>query len=269
MMPDDIDRAFPVVEIFGPTIQGEGPDVGTPCHFVRFGGCDYRCGYAKNERGRWESEPTGNFVCDSLHAVLPEEVRKARRLTTTQILDELAKLHGDPRYVVLSGGNPAMHELGMLVTELHIADWRVSIETQGSLWKPWMSALDTVVVSPKPPASRQAFSFEALSRFLKSASAKSALEHRRPLLTSRPKLALKVPIFDDKDLAFADSIKLRYPTIPMFLSITNDWQKPNTREELLERYAWVAKTAQEYPNLTTAPVLPQLHVLVYGNDRGR
>ena len=27
------------------TIQGEGRHVGIPCHFIRFGGCDYRCGW--------------------------------------------------------------------------------------------------------------------------------------------------------------------------------------------------------------------------------
>ena len=41
-----------VVEIFGPTIQGEGALIGEPTVFVRTGGCDYRCSW-----------------CDSLHAV--------------------------------------------------------------------------------------------------------------------------------------------------------------------------------------------------------
>ena len=44
-----------ISEIFGPTIQGEGPLVGRPTVFVRTGGCDYRC--------TW---------CDTLYAVLPE-----------------------------------------------------------------------------------------------------------------------------------------------------------------------------------------------------
>ncbi|RWD90497.1 MAG: 7-carboxy-7-deazaguanine synthase QueE, partial [Mesorhizobium sp.] len=44
-----------ISEIFGPTVQGEGPLIGRPTVFVRTGGCDYRC--------RW---------CDTLYAVLPE-----------------------------------------------------------------------------------------------------------------------------------------------------------------------------------------------------
>ena len=61
---------FPVVEVFGPTIQGEGELAGVPTAFVRFGGCDYRC--------TW---------CDSLHAVLPEDVREAPRMTATRCGD--------------------------------------------------------------------------------------------------------------------------------------------------------------------------------------
>ena len=44
-----------ISEIFGPTIQGEGPLIGRPSIFVRTGGCDYRCNW-----------------CDTLYAVLPE-----------------------------------------------------------------------------------------------------------------------------------------------------------------------------------------------------
>jgi 7-carboxy-7-deazaguanine synthase len=44
-----------ISEIFGPTVQGEGPLVGRPTVFVRTGGCDYRCAW-----------------CDTLYAVLPE-----------------------------------------------------------------------------------------------------------------------------------------------------------------------------------------------------
>ena len=49
---------LPVVEIFGPTIQGEGAEAGIPTHFVRVGGCDFRCSW-----------------CDTMYAVDPEIVR--------------------------------------------------------------------------------------------------------------------------------------------------------------------------------------------------
>jgi hypothetical protein len=48
---------YPVVEVFGPTIQGEGAMAGLPTYFVRLGGCDWRCAW-----------------CDSMHAVDPAQV---------------------------------------------------------------------------------------------------------------------------------------------------------------------------------------------------
>lgn len=36
---------IPVLEIFGPTIQGEGRVIGRKTMFVRTAGCDYRCSW--------------------------------------------------------------------------------------------------------------------------------------------------------------------------------------------------------------------------------
>ncbi|MED4958776.1 7-carboxy-7-deazaguanine synthase QueE, partial [Paenibacillus macerans] len=34
---------IPVLEVFGPTVQGEGMVIGQKTMFVRTAGCDYRC----------------------------------------------------------------------------------------------------------------------------------------------------------------------------------------------------------------------------------
>src|SRR4051812_39689210 len=79
--------AVPVVEIFGPTVQGEGPDIGRPAYFVRFGGCDFRCSW-----------------CDSMHAVDPAQVRAgALQLQPAEILARIRDLQDGPDLVVLSG----------------------------------------------------------------------------------------------------------------------------------------------------------------------
>jgi len=88
-----------ISEIFGPTIQGEGPLVGRPTVFVRTGGCDYRC--------TW---------CDTLYAVLPEYRGEWTLMTPAAIMarvDELAG--GEPVLVSLSGGNPALQPLAPLI----------------------------------------------------------------------------------------------------------------------------------------------------------
>src|SRR3954466_2726674 len=86
---------FPVIEIFGPTIQGEGAEAGLPCSFVRLGGCDFRCSW-----------------CDTMYAVEPALVRQnAIRMGTSDIVDHIEALDGATRWVIVSGGNPALHEL--------------------------------------------------------------------------------------------------------------------------------------------------------------
>lgn len=129
-------KAIPVAEIFGPTIQGEGPLAGVSTTFVRFGGCDYLCSW-----------------CDSLHAVLPQHVRQLERLPAAEIVARLRALDGASRWVTLSGGNPAMHQLDALVDQLHAEGWYVAVETQGSRWQPWLAKVDQLVISPKPPSS--------------------------------------------------------------------------------------------------------------------
>src|SRR3954470_4684991 len=94
---------LPVVEIFGPTVQGEGPDAGIPAYFVRFGGCDFRCAW-----------------CDSMHAVEPAQVREeAEHLTPDEVVARVTELAPGPNVVVLSGGNPALLDLEQVVTGFH------------------------------------------------------------------------------------------------------------------------------------------------------
>lgn len=38
-------KKMPIMEIFGPTIQGEGMVIGRKTMFVRTGGCDYSCSW--------------------------------------------------------------------------------------------------------------------------------------------------------------------------------------------------------------------------------
>ncbi len=80
-----------ISEIFGPTIQGEGPLIGRPTVFVRTGGCDYRC--------TW---------CDTLYAVLPAYRNEWALMTPADIMARVEELAGgNPVLVSLSGGNPA------------------------------------------------------------------------------------------------------------------------------------------------------------------
>ncbi len=96
-----------VTEIFF-SVQGEGTRAGLPCAFVRFTGCDLRCGY-----------------CDTAYAFHGGEDRSQEEI--------LAALAAYPtRLVLLTGGEPMLQkELPALARALLARGWEVLIETHG------------------------------------------------------------------------------------------------------------------------------------------
>ncbi len=234
---------LPVVEIFGPTIQGEGPDAGVPAYFVRFGGCDYRCAW-----------------CDSMHAVDPAQVRaNAERLTAEGVIQRLGELPVGPELVVLSGGNPALLDLGALVLALKSDGRRVAVETQGSRWSEWLADVDRLVISPKPPSSGMAGpgEMDAFQAFMRNVSP-----------TSTP--VLKIVVFDQADLDWAAARHQAYPYLPLFLSVGTDvgLGEGETLALLRERYRWLCETVPRRIDLRDARVQPQLHVIAWGTAKG-
>jgi len=124
-----------ISEIFGPTVQGEGPLVGRPTVFVRTGGCDYRCAW-----------------CDTLYAVLPEHRGEWVLMTPAEIETRIDELTGDkPVLLTLSGGNPALQPLAPLIELGHAKGHTFALETQGSVPAPWFTELGWLILSPKPP----------------------------------------------------------------------------------------------------------------------
>jgi 7-carboxy-7-deazaguanine synthase len=238
--------AFPVVEVFGPTIQGEGELAGMPTAFVRFGGCDYRC--------TW---------CDSLHAVLPEDVRRAPRLTAAEIATAVGALDGRPAWVTLSGGNPALLELGGLVSQLHAEGRRVAVETQGSVWRDWLGDVDLLTISPKPPSSGMATAEH---------EAETHAFIRRAATVPAPAV-IKVVVFDEPDYEWASRLRARHPGLPFHLSCGTDPPGAGESHEaalagISARYRWLAERASADPDMAGARILPQLHVLAWGHELG-
>lgn len=239
-------KTFPVIETFGPTCQGEGPNAGQRTMFVRFGGCDYRCSW-----------------CDSLYAVLPDQVKaNSVLLTAEEIIDRLGPPTPTWTWVTLSGGNPAMLKLGTLVERLKEIGYRVAVETQGSLWKDWLADVDSLVISPKPPSSGM--------WTVGNAQENADFMERIPM-TYNTGAAIKIVVFDDEDFHWAVKYLNRYPSLPAFLSAGTDPPSEHeplteTRELILDRYRWLCERTLEEG--VSASVLPQLHVLAWGHARG-
>lgn len=242
-----VDRPIPVMEIFGPTVQGEGMVVGRKTMFVRTAGCDYRCSWC-DSAFTWDGSAT-----DSIMKMSPDE-----------IWGELYRLGGERfDHVTLSGGNPALlPQLGQLVDELHRHGITVAVETQGSRWQEWLNDIDEVTVSPKPPSSGMSTDWEKLDMMISRLSA-------RPPGRS---FSLKVVVFDDGDLAYAETVHERYPNVPFYLQTGNPDVSTSDTEahvsQLLGRYERLVEAVMQSDRLNDVRVLPQLHTLVWGNKRG-
>lgn len=248
-----MENTLPIAEIFGPTIQGEGHLVGKPTVFVRTGGCDFRCSW-----------------CDSLHAVLPENKTKWRRLTVSQILSEVDALtQGRPILITLSGGNPAIWDLRKLIREGKKRGHTFAMETQGSVSRAWFSDLDHLILSPKPPSSTMKFNPENLFDAIKDG-------------IGAGELVMKVVVMNEADYQFAkriyrDIAELYF--IEFFLTPGNNTPPNNPHSELHEigggfdlaglqsRTQWlVERLAQD--GWYEPRIIPQLHTFIWGNQNG-
>lgn len=238
---------LPILEIFGPTIQGEGMVVGLKTMFVRTAGCDYSCSW-----------------CDSAFTWDGSAKDDIRQMTADEIWSELKSLGGDNfSFVTISGGNPALlKNLDSLIDLLKEKNIRLGIETQGSKWQDWFLKIDELTISPKPPSSRMETNFEILDSIFIN------LEENQ----FENNVSLKVVIFDEADLEYARMVHKRYKGIPFFLSVGNDDLTNGNNQELvqklLHKYEWLVNKVVEDNQLNNVRVLPQLHALLWGNKRG-
>lgn len=230
-----------IAEIFGPTIQGEGALIGEPTVFVRAGGCDYRCSW-----------------CDSLHAVESQYRHTWAPMTSDVVWDEVQRLSGRrPLTVSLSGGNPAIQDFGPLIALGRAMGYRFACETQGSVARPWFGQLDTLVLSPKPPSSGETVDWHTF------AACVAAGEGARQSV-------MKIVIFDATDYAWAKDAHARHPDLPLYLQPGNPDVDPDTPvdpQSLADRLEWLTDLAMA-DGWFAPRILPQLHVLIWGNKRG-
>lgn len=115
---------LPVMEHFY-TLQGEGMHQGKAAYFIRLAGCDVGCVWCDVK----ESWDAGKHPLLSI-----ENLTKTVRATLAEI-------------VVITGGEPLMHNLKDLTEELQNAGLKTHIETSGS--HPLSGKWDWICLSPK------------------------------------------------------------------------------------------------------------------------
>lgn len=233
---------IPVLEIFGPTIQGEGRVIGRKTMFVRTAGCDYRCSW-----------------CDSSFTWDGSMKDEIQMMTAEEIYDRLYEIGGDCfNHVTISGGNPALikgiQDLVDLFEEKNIES---ALETQGSRFQPWMRQINDLTISPKPPSSSMKPNIQILDEVIEQCVKET--------------LNLKVVVFDDDDYEFAKYIHHRYPDLPFYLQVGNpylDDEVENHTARLLERYENLVDKVMQSNDINQIYVLPQLHTLLWSNMKG-
>jgi organic radical activating enzyme len=123
-LKSEIDTSLPVMEDFY-TLQGEGFHQGKAAYFIRLGGCDVGCVWC-DVKDSWDAEKHPKLKIESLKLKLKK--------TPAEI-------------VVITGGEPLIHDLTELTKELQIAGLKTHIETSGA--HPLSGSWDWICLSPK------------------------------------------------------------------------------------------------------------------------
>jgi organic radical activating enzyme len=119
------DRIFyPVMEHFY-TLQGEGRYAGHAAYFIRLSGCDVGCSWC-DVKESWE-------------------VEEDQYIEISELVDSVKK--SGATILVITGGEPAMYNLGPLTDSMEEIDVQINIETSGAY--SLSGKLDWVCVSPK------------------------------------------------------------------------------------------------------------------------
>jgi len=114
---------FHLVEIFE-SLQGEGRNMGRPCVFVRFAGCNLACPW-----------------CDT-------DVKERFSLSLEDLMKEIRGFRA--KSVILTGGEPTLvKEMAELVAALKKDGYWIGVETNGTVAADGLKLVDYVACSPK------------------------------------------------------------------------------------------------------------------------
>ena len=111
------------------TFQGEGLHAGRAAYFIRTFGCPVHCPWC-DSAGTWHPD------------YIPEKVV---RWSAKDLVAEVAQTKAE--FVVVTGGEPAIHDLRPLVDALHAIARAVHLETSGAF--PIRGDFDWITLSPK------------------------------------------------------------------------------------------------------------------------
>ncbi|MBI1780670.1 MAG: 7-carboxy-7-deazaguanine synthase QueE [Sphingobacteriales bacterium] len=183
------------------TLQGEGYHQGRAAYFIRLGGCDVGCVWC-DVKDSWDESRHPRFTIDEI-------VTKALQATSYKLqANYKPQTTNHKPIVVVTGGEPLMHNLDALTNALHNAGFHTNIETSGA--HPLSGEWDWICLSPK--------------------------KFKKPLEEICPKASeLKVVIFNKHDFSWAEEYAAKVsPNCKLYLQ--PEWDKAAEMTPLIIEY---------------------------------
>jgi len=118
-------NTYPIVETFH-SLQGEGYWSGVNAFFIRLGGCDVHCPWC-DQKESWSQHNHPHL---------------SSQLLTQQVAE------ANPAIIIITGGEPLMHDLEPLTSDLASLKIPIHLETSGAY--PLTGRFNWVTFSPKP-----------------------------------------------------------------------------------------------------------------------
>jgi 7-carboxy-7-deazaguanine synthase len=177
-------------------------------------------------------------------------------MTDDEIIDKIKELSNDtPMLVTFSGGNPAMHNLSNIIRLGKVHGYTFTMETQGDVPCEWFDQLDYITFSPKPPSSGMDTDWVKLDQSIS-------------MLNDPNKVSIKVVVGNEEDYNYAIKVFKRYPNYSHFITPCNDSPGKPDLDAIYEKTRWVTDMVLNDKQFDIT-ILPQLHVLLWGNERGK
>ncbi|NRB25839.1 7-carboxy-7-deazaguanine synthase QueE [Shewanella sp.] len=136
---------YPVNEVFE-TIQGEGVFTGVPAIFVRLQGCPVGCSWCDTKH-TWDVLEK-NRVAPEWVIQVDGEIGRWSELTAEELINFFCRKGFNAKHVVITGGEPCIHDLTELTSQLNSQGYGTQIETSGT-FEVICSDKTWVTVSPK------------------------------------------------------------------------------------------------------------------------
>lgn len=243
------ERELSISEIFGPTIQGEGPSQGRCVVFLRLGLCNLDCSWCDTPY-TWDW--TGK------NGVKYDKDTELKRLTVSNIYDQLDNLCSTlTDRVVISGGEPLLQQssLVVLIDKLFANGITTEIETNGTvLLSDEMLTLDHIGAVSFNCSPKLANSGVSLDKRIKS----DALNTLRQAST-----VFKFVVSTDADIKEIDDLLTTtlhgVPTQNVYIM-----PEGTTQNKIGSRLGWAFNIASQ----RGWSLSPRLHVLAFNDKRG-